>query len=191
MRNLRRKQQQAREKAQESAATAAEPSGAAAKKSTVTAAQLRAQGDIQEMDPIPGLELRWPDEANFMRMQLFITPNEGLYKGATYEFEITVPQSYPHDPPKCLCKTLPLYHPNFDWDGNPCLNILREDWRPVLSLSSVLQGLLFLFLEPNPYDPLNHEVAEVMKRDEKEFEKNVRLSLRGGTVAGRSFPRLR
>jgi len=35
------------------------------------------------------------------------------------------------------------------------LNILREDWKPVLNLSSVLVGLQYLFLEPNPDDPLN------------------------------------
>lgn len=34
-------------------------------------------------------------------------------------------------------------------------NILREDWKPVLNLSSVMVGLQYLFLEPNPDDPLN------------------------------------
>jgi hypothetical protein len=36
-----------------------------------------------------------------------------------------------------------------------CLNILREDWKPVLNLNSVMVGLQYLFLEPNPDDPLN------------------------------------
>lgn len=36
-----------------------------------------------------------------------------------------------------------------------CRNILREDWKPVLNLSSVMVGLQYLFLEPNPDDPLN------------------------------------
>ena len=31
----------------------------------------------------------------------------------------------------------------------------------VLSISSVVYGLLYLFLEPNPNDPLNHEAAQV------------------------------
>lgn len=39
-----------------------------------------------------------------------------------------------------------VYHPNIDLDGNICLNILREDWKPVLSISSVVYGLQFLFL---------------------------------------------
>jgi ubiquitin-conjugating enzyme E2 M len=48
-----------------------------------------------------------------------------------------------------------IYHPNIDLEGNVCLNILREDWKPVLNLQSIVVGLQFLFLEPNPDDPLN------------------------------------
>lgn len=48
-----------------------------------------------------------------------------------------------------------IYHPNVDLEGNVCLNILREDWKPVLNLNSVLVGLQYLFLEPNADDPLN------------------------------------
>lgn len=50
---------------------------------------------------------------------------------------------------------LQIYHPNVDLEGNVCLNILREDWKPVLNLNSVMVGLQYLFLEPNPDDPLN------------------------------------
>jgi len=39
-----------------------------------------------------------------------------------------------------------VYHPNIDLDGNICLNILREDWKPVLSINSVIYGLNFLFI---------------------------------------------
>jgi ubiquitin-protein ligase len=42
-----------------------------------------------------------------------------------------------------------------DLEGNVCLNILREDWKPVLNLTSVMVGLQYLFLEPNADDPLN------------------------------------
>ena len=52
-----------------------------------------------------------------------------------------------------------IYHPNVDLDGNVCLNILREDWKPVLNLNSVMVGLQYLFLEPNADDPLNKGVA--------------------------------
>lgn len=53
-----------------------------------------------------------------------------------------------------LCSSQ-IYHPNVDLEGNVCLNILREDWKPVLNLNSVMVGLQYLFLEPNADDPLN------------------------------------
>ena len=51
--------------------------------------------------------------------------------------------------------SIQIYHPNVDLEGNVCLNILREDWKPVLNLNSVMVGLQYLFLEPNADDPLN------------------------------------
>jgi hypothetical protein len=39
-----------------------------------------------------------------------------------------------------------VYHPNIDIEGKICLNILREDWKPVLSVSSIIYGLQYLFL---------------------------------------------
>lgn len=46
----------------------------------------------------------------------------------------------PHDPPKVKC-TQKIYHPNIDLEGNVCLNILREDWKPVLNLNAVIVGM--------------------------------------------------
>jgi len=38
-----------------------------------------------------------------------------------------------------------VYHPNIDLEGNVCLNILREDWKPVLNINTVIYGLNLLF----------------------------------------------
>jgi ubiquitin-conjugating enzyme E2 M len=70
------------------------------------------------------------------------------------------------------------------------LNILRSDWKPVLTLGSVLFGLMTLFLEPNPDDPLNKEAADLMINRRAEFESNVKKCLRGGYYFGRQFPKL-
>lgn len=47
---------------------------------------------------------------------------------------------------------LQVFHPNIDLEGNVCLNILREDWKPVLSINSVIYGLQFLFMA-SPFPP--------------------------------------
>lgn len=90
-----------------------------------------------------------------MLFNVTITPDSGLWNSATFVFEVTVPKAYPHEPPKAKCVT-PIYHPNIDWEGAVCLNILRKDWKPVLDMNAVIYGLIMLFYEPNANDPLNH-----------------------------------
>jgi len=102
-------------------------------------------------------------------------------------FTFAVPPMYPHTPPKVHCETK-IYHPNIDLEGNVCLNLLRDDWKPILSCSNLIDGLLFLFLEPNPDDPLNKSAAEMMKSNEPNFQRNVRQSMAGGYVDGTRFP---
>ena len=68
-----------------------------------------------------------------------------------------------------------------------CLNILRDDWKPVLGINAVILGLIFLFVEPNPNDPLNHEAAERMRKSLRDFENRVKQTLRGGTVDGITY----
>ena len=57
-------------------------------------------------------------------------------------------------------------------------------------MTIVIIGLKMLFLEPNANDPLNHDSAHVMRTDFEQFKKNVRTSLKGGSVGGESFPKL-
>lgn len=154
-----------------------------------TAPELRAQRDVSELGETPGIQVEFPDPSNIMTFKVTVKPEDGPYKGAEFKFTVNIPNSYPYDPPKVQCDTL-VYHPNIDFEGHVCLNILRQDWRPVLSLGSVLFGLMTLFLEPNPDDPLNKEAAKLMIEKPSEFQRNVSHSLRGGTIAGRQFPKL-
>jgi len=154
------------------------------------AAELRATKDVSEMEEIPGVVVDFPDQNNLMTFNVTVTPSDGLYKQASFKFTVNIPPSYPYDPPKVECNTL-VYHPNIDWEGHVCLNILRADWMPVLNLGSVLFGLMTLFLEPNPDDPLNKEAAQLMIERPSEFQRNVDQSLRGTYLLGRQFPKLR
>lgn len=96
------------------------------------------------------------DPKDIMNFKAVYTPDQDSYwYGGKYEFSISVPDTYSHDPPKVKCNTK-IYHPNIDLKGNVCLNILKEDWKPTLNVSTVLAGLYFLFTDPNPNDPLNH-----------------------------------
>lgn len=75
--------------------------------------------------------------------------------------------------------------------GNVCLNILRADWKPILDINAVIYGLIYLFYEPNPDDPLNREAAEMFRTDLKQFERLVQQTLRGGSFQGVQFEKLK
>jgi len=153
-----------------------------------TAAQLRIAKDMAELQLPQTCQLEYPDIADVLTFKLNISPDEGFYKGGKFSFCFKVGPSYPHEPPKVKCETK-VYHPNIDLEGNVCLNILREDWKPVLTINSIVYGLQFLFLEPNPEDPLNKEAADMLQSNRRQFEQNVAKSLRGGYVGEHYFER--
>jgi ubiquitin-conjugating enzyme E2 M len=156
---------------------------------TQSPGELRAQKDLGELDLPKGGKVHFPDgQDKFMKFEFVLKPDEGIYKDGTFLFSFSVPQTYPHDPPKVKCLTK-VYHPNIDLEGNVCLNILREEWSPVLSISSIIYGLHFLFLAPNTEDPLNKEAATMMERNRASFEHIVKASLtRGASIEGTYFP---
>ncbi|KAL1929508.1 hypothetical protein VTP01DRAFT_1646 [Rhizomucor pusillus] len=161
----------------------AKEAAAEKKKPKTSAAQIRVQKDLAELEIPPTIKLDFPDPADILHFNVTILPDEGLYKGGKFAFIFNINNNYPHEPPKVHC-TQKIYHPNIDLEGNICLNILREDWKPVLSLHSVLVGLQYLFLEPNADDPLNKEAAEDLRHNRSGFESNVKRSLAGGTLKG-------
>jgi len=132
------------------------------------------------------MQTTFEDTANLLNFTLSITPDEGMYKGGTFKFSFNINTNYPHDPPKVKC-IQKIYHPNVDLQGNVCLNILREDWKPVLNLNSVMVGLQYLFLEPNADDPLNSDAAEDLRTNKHLFESNVKTSMSGGTLKGEEY----
>lgn len=156
------------------------------KKPKTSAAQIRVQKDLTELDLPSTMRTDFPDAADLLNFNLYINPDDGMYRGGSFKFDFKINTNYPHDPPKVRC-TQKIYHPNIDLEGNVCLNILREDWKPVLNLNSVVVGLQYLFLEPNADDPLNKEAAEDLRRNRDQFIRNVKLSMNGGQVKGVTY----
>ena len=131
------------------------------------------------------------NEENMCEFKLTIIPNDGPYSNGKFEFEITYddPCDYPCSAPRVVCTT-PVYHPNIDTedggDTNVCLSLFDE-WESQNTLEDVVQGLLFLFYNPNIEDPLNPLFNGT--EDNDEFEDNVRKSLQGEDIDGTEFER--
>lgn len=166
------------------AAATTDPSGTTG----ISAAYVRLQKDIDDLDLPPTVELVGTPRHSGKQhvLSVVVSPDEGFYEGGHFRFEMTFNNSYPIEPPKVLCLNR-IYHPNIDLEGKVCLNILREDWSPALDLQSVIVGLLFLFLEPNPRDPLNKDAATCLIKDRWSFRDLVRKSMTGATIDGVTY----
>lgn len=133
--------------------------------------------DIADLDGGKVAQVDFPNPNDLTLFTVAIAPDSGFWVGATYNFSFVIPASYPHEPPKVTCKNK-IYHPNINLEGNVCLNILREDWKPVLDINAVIYGLIYLFYDPNPDDPLNREAADLYRNDRAQVStKSISLGL--------------
>ena len=53
-----------------------------------------------------------------------------------------------------------------------------------MTIDQVVEGLSFLFYEPNPTDHLNKAAAELMGQNIAQFQNKVLQTFRGGTIDG-------
>ena len=100
-------------------------------------------------------------------------PDDSPYQGGVFELDIRFPIEYPFKPPKIYFITK-IYHPNINSNGGICLDILKEQWSPALTISKVLLSICSLLTDPNPDDPLMVDIAELYKENIEEYKIKAR-----------------
>ncbi|KLO09854.1 ubiquitin-protein ligase [Schizopora paradoxa] len=114
------------------------------------------------------------DETDMFSWQATIMgPGDSPYAGGVFFLRINFPTDYPFKPPKVSFITK-IYHPNINNNGSICLDILKEQWSPALTVSKVLLSICSMLTDPNPDDPLVPEIAQLYKTDRQLYEKNAK-----------------
>ena len=117
-------------------------------------------------EPTEGISVKIPNLDNcFLWIATLDGPSDTPYEGGKFELEITIPEQYPHKPPNVKFLTK-IYHTNVSpQSGYICLDILKHQWSPALSIQKVILSVSSLMSEPNPDDPLHGDAAHLWKTD--------------------------
>ena len=101
-------------------------------------------------------------------------PEGSPYHGGVFYLKIVFPKDYPFKPPKIEFLTK-IYHCNVNSSGGICLDILKEQWSPALTVSKVLLSICSLMDDPNPDDPLVPDIADLLKSNKTKHDENARI----------------
>ncbi|KAF7304656.1 Ubiquitin-conjugating enzyme [Mycena kentingensis (nom. inval.)] len=136
---------------------------------TMTAARriLKELRDIDK-DPIEGLSVKAKDEDLFTWNCTIAAASDSPYKSGKFHFTLVLPQDFPFKPPT-VTFTTKIYHPGINEEGSICVPALREDWRPSMSLASILSIIQEKVNNPSPDDPFEPDIAAVLKNDKTKF----------------------
>lgn len=102
-----------------------------------------------------------------------VGPPDSPYQGGLFFLDINFGNDYPFTPPRCKFRTR-VYHPNINSNGSICLDILKDNWSPALTIRSVLLSICSLLTDPNPDDPLVPEIAELYVTNRDQYEQEAR-----------------
>ncbi|KAH9705574.1 ubiquitin-conjugating enzyme E2 27 [Citrus sinensis] len=90
------------------------------------------------------------------------------YEGGTFRLDITLPDGYPFEPPKMHFVTKVCQ------SGAICLDILKDQWSPALTLKTALLSVQALLSAPAPDDPQDAVVAQQYLKDHQTFLSTAR-----------------
>ena len=132
--------------------------------------------DLKELQdgPLSNCSACPVDESNLHVWKAnIIGPDDSPYARGIFFLDIEFPLDYPFKPPHIRFVTK-VYHPNINATGGICLDILKGQWSPALSIGKVLLSICSLLTDANPRDPLMPEIARQYENDRPAFELTAR-----------------
>ena len=102
----------------------------------------RIQRELQELgrDPPANCSAGPVGDDLFHWQATIMGPDDSPYSGGVFFLDIHFPADYPFKPPK-VSFTTRIYHCNINSNGGICLDILKDQWSPALTISKVCTAL--------------------------------------------------
>lgn len=123
--------------------------------------------------PPPNISAAPIDDCDMYKWQAIIFgPADSVYAGGVFKLTIVFPPDYPFKPPRVEFVTK-IYHCNIV-NKYLCIDILKNQWSPALTIDKVLLSILSLLVDPNPKDPLNRDAAEKFVNNRAEYDRIAR-----------------
>jgi len=130
--------------------------------------------DVQK-DKFSGITAELVDEDLTHWKCTFKGPEYTPYDEGIFQLDVVVKEGYPFIPPMIKFDT-PVYHPNISSQtGVICLDVLKDQWTPALSIRSALLSIQSLLCTPEPDDPQDAQVASHYKEDRENFNHTARF----------------
>lgn len=115
-----------------------------------------------------------PDDLTKLSICLVGPEGTPYTQGLWYLF-LDIPLEYPQSPPTATFKTR-IFHPNVaEETGAVCLETLKRDWDPKLTLKDILITISCLLIHPNPDSALNQKAGALIQDDYEAFARQARL----------------
>jgi len=130
----------------------------------------RLQKELKDLNekPIPNLTFV-VDDSNILSWVVTIKGQPDTpYKGGKFVFDMKFGTDFPFKAPDVKFKTK-IYHPGINEEGAICLPILKDEWKPTMSIHKVLTTINDKLNNPSPDDPYMPDIAAELKDNKTKF----------------------
>ncbi|OJJ83675.1 putative ubiquitin conjugating enzyme E2, partial [Aspergillus glaucus CBS 516.65] len=129
-------------------------------------------------DDLPPNYLFPPDDSfdDLTQLSILLAGPQGTpYAQGLWRLHLKMPEDYPKSPPKAMFRTR-IWHPNVEeTTGAVCVDTLKRDWKPELTLRDVLITISCLLIYPNPDSALNSAAGALQQEDYEAFARQAKV----------------